>query len=176
MAIVIRPARLGDCDALAEVHTLGWQRGLLGVVSADYLRSLDVATSAAMWKSRLADPDPATRTLVADIDGDVVGLAGYGRSYDPDLPFTGTVHIGELWLLYVHPDRWRSGIGRLLHDAALVALAAEEFTLARLWVVAGNERAIAFYRRQGWKLEHLTRVMTGGEASWTEHRYRRPLV
>jgi GNAT superfamily N-acetyltransferase len=45
------------------------------------------------------------------------------------------------------------GIGQALHDAAVVALRDAGHARTELWVIAANERARAFYERNGWKLD-----------------------
>ncbi len=171
--MVIRPPVPAEADRIAVVHTRSWQ-ALGGVLDPDYLAGLELAPSVARWRSKLADPDPPTRDLVAVVDGLVVGLASYGRSFDPDAPWTGPSTLGELQQLYVDPKHWSAGIGAALHDAALTALAAGGFTTGRLWVIRGNDRAIGFYRRRGWRPDTLLRHEGEGPTGWTEQRYLLP--
>jgi ribosomal protein S18 acetylase RimI-like enzyme len=49
----------------------------------------------------------------------------------------------ELYAIYVREKWWGSGLGHRLMDVAIGKEAAS------LWVLAGNERAKAFYRKQG---------------------------
>jgi len=58
----------------------------------------------------------------------------------------------ELWALSVHPQ-WRgSGTAQALARAALPT------DSAYLWVLQGNVRAIAFYRRMSFTIDGATRV------------------
>ena len=43
---------------------------------------------------------------------------------------------------------------------AVRLLAADSFTLARLWVLRSNERARRFYERQGWVAEDVAKTRT----------------
>lgn len=155
---------------MAAAHVLGWQAGCAGLLPADYLDSIALSGSEARWRGRLVNPAPATDALVAEVAGAVVGLASYGRSYDPDLPTSGTVDVGELYLLYVHPEHWGTGAGHRLHDAAMAALVDGGFTENRLWVVRGNERAGTFYRRHGWTADGATKTVADGAVRWVEER------
>lgn len=56
----------------------------------------------------------------------------------------------ELWACYVSDTAWGTGVsGRLLG----VALPGSAY----LWVLRGNARAIAFYRKQGFALDGATK-------------------
>ncbi len=59
--------------------------------------------------------------------------------------------VGELYGIYVHPDWWDRGVGRLLIDDVWCRLAAQRFSEPVLWVLMGNERAERFYRIDGWR-------------------------
>lgn len=88
--------------------------------------------------------------------------------------FVGRVHVAERngsavglaatddgWLhgLYVVPAEWGLGAASLLHDRAVVDLAAEGREEARLWVLEENGRARRFYERLGWVGNSDTRVV-----------------
>jgi ribosomal protein S18 acetylase RimI-like enzyme len=51
--------------------------------------------------------------------------------------------------LYALPRVWGMGAGAALLRAALVDLAAAGHDACALWVLAGNARGLAFYRRAG---------------------------
>jgi Acetyltransferase (GNAT) family len=53
-------------------------------------------------------------------------------------------------MLFVHPDSWRRGIGRSLHDLAVAEMSAHGYRRARLWTPTEAGGARAFYRRAGW--------------------------
>lgn len=56
---------------------------------------------------------------------------------------------GTLYHFHVDPDRWRAGIGTALHAACVEAWRNAPVTVARLEVFEPNQRARAFYARQG---------------------------
>lgn len=58
--------------------------------------------------------------------------------------------VAYLWLLFVHPDRWRRGIALSLHDLAVRTMRARGFRRAELRTPSGAEQARALYERCGW--------------------------
>ncbi len=79
------------------------------------------------------NPDPE-----ASVEDRVIGFSSPGESRDEDAPTPL-----ELYAIYVRADWHGSGLGARLMD---VAIGKEPATL---WVFEANERAKAFYRKQG---------------------------
>jgi len=139
--LTVRQAVPGDAMDVAVVHVRSWQVGYRGLVPDEVLNRMRPEDRVARY-----DFDPergdGVLTLVA-VDGDAVhGFATIGTSR--------TEMIGEVWALYVDPDHWRLGVGRLLIVEARARLVRRGFDQAILWVMAGNERAERFYRADGW--------------------------
>jgi ribosomal protein S18 acetylase RimI-like enzyme len=80
--------------------------------------------------------------LVAEADGELVGVAEVG-AWDGD---------PVIWKLYVRPGHRGRGIGRMLLLSAISEVPREASRVV-LEHFAGNERAGAFYQREGF--EHL---------------------
>jgi GNAT superfamily N-acetyltransferase len=132
------------------VQTLGWRQGFAGLLPADYLAGRVI--EPAVWTDRLGDPPPRVNLFVAVDDATIVGFALTGPATDQADP--QTTDLGQLFAIYLLDQFWGSGAGYRLHRASLDALVDNGFTSAVLWVLKGNERAIAFYRRQGWVDDH----------------------
>jgi GNAT superfamily N-acetyltransferase len=83
-------------------------------------------------------------------DGDagetVLGFATTGPARDDDRE-----GWGELYAMYVDPDSWGTGVGRALMAGARQRLVTIGFSDAVLWALAGNDRALRFYRADGWQ-------------------------
>ena len=138
--MTVRPARLGDEQAIAEVHV----RGLAGRLPRPSPRRVPgqaiIARRIAAWRSVLADPQPpANQAFVLEEDQRVVGFAHVIPSRDND----AGGDVGELTAIYVDPQRWRAGGGRLLLDHAITALRAAGFSVATLWVSRQQRRPAA---------------------------------
>jgi ribosomal protein S18 acetylase RimI-like enzyme len=139
----IRAARLEDAPEIADVEVRSWQQAYRGLLPAAYLDGLFAGTRRVAWERSLRRGSPAI--LVAQGPQGLSGFTAFGRCRDEDA--RPTDH--EIQAMYLVPDSWRQGIGRQLWRAAREAMAAQGATRITLWVNAGNERAIAFYRALG---------------------------
>jgi GNAT superfamily N-acetyltransferase len=164
---VIRRATVDDARAIAEVSVASWLGAYRGLMPDDALDGADVDQREERNRIFLAGGADA---LVAEDDEGVYGFASFGRSRDPD----AGDEVGELYAIYLRPERWGRGLGRELHDAAVEALRAAGFAEATLWVLDSNERARRFYERAGWQADGSVRSDRVGElrALVEEVRYR----
>ena len=178
---VVRDATPADAPEVAAVHVRSWQAAYRGLLPDDFLASLDPVARASRYRLGVDETD-APHTIVAVMGGGVVGFATTGPSRDADAG-----GLGELMALYVDPARWGTGTGRALIAAARDRLARIGFRAAALWVLAGNARAEAFYRRDGWIPDGAERDeelrpgwrslgQAGGSPVLHEIRYRRDLA
>jgi len=111
---------------------------------ADFLASLDVHRREAGWTSIIAD---GTTDVFVAVDGEeVIGWASAGPGRDPI-----AVRPRELEGIYVVASAYGSGAGQQLLDAAVGS------DSAYLWMAENNHRAEAFYRRNGFARDGLTK-------------------
>jgi ribosomal protein S18 acetylase RimI-like enzyme len=143
---VIRDIGAADYDAVAAVHVRTWQRAYAGIVPAAVLDALDPARLAEYRRSMPARPDQ--RTIVAEVDGTIVGFASFGPCRVPGTEDRYDESAGELYAIYVDPAHWDTGVGRQLMDEVITATTGRYREL-RLWVLADNDRARRFYERAG---------------------------
>jgi GNAT superfamily N-acetyltransferase len=135
----VRAAVPGDAEAIAAVHVAAWQEAYAHVFPAEVLAALDPVPRARHWREGIRG---GWTVLVSD---DLSGFVSIGPARDADEP-----ELGELYAIYVTPERWGSGAGRALMAAALDALRGAGFSEAVLWVLEDNPRARRFYERAGW--------------------------
>ncbi|WP_067429469.1 GNAT family N-acetyltransferase [Nocardioides jensenii] len=131
----IRRASAADGPALAALHLDVWDDGYAGLVAQailDARRAEPAADRVRRWQERLA----STETWVAEDGQGLVGFASAGAGRDG-------AGARELMALYVRARVYGTGVGHALMRAALGD------DPAYLWVLAGNERALRFYERQG---------------------------
>ncbi|PAE15960.1 hypothetical protein CHH91_09960 [Virgibacillus sp. 7505] len=84
--------------------------------------------------------------IVALEDGEVLGAIGGGMIGEG---------VGEVFVLYLDPDRRNEGIGTKLLDA-LTKQQKEQFNATEQWVsvAKGNQKGIPFYEARGFVVQH----------------------
>jgi GNAT superfamily N-acetyltransferase len=169
MDVSVRPATVEDAGAIGAVHVRSWQGAYVGLLPQDHLDAMDPVRSAAAWRRWLAAADDRSRTLLAEVGGRVVGFANVRPSRDADAdPAT----VGEVTTIYLLPDSWGTGIGRMLFGATRDALVAAGYRAATLWVLDTNDRARRFYEAAGWRPDGATKVDDSMGLTLAEVRYR----
>jgi len=177
----IRPATVGDAEAIAQVHVESWRVGYRGLLADELLARLSVAERESMWRRRLNGEDERHHDRRVDVavdrDGTIVGFAVTGPSQEQDGPAPS---VGEVYAMYVHPDHWSLGVGQALMRSVIDHLAASGLTAALLWVLASNTRARRFYEGTGWTWDGRTKTKRLGglpdfDSEVEEICYRRQL-
>jgi GNAT superfamily N-acetyltransferase len=127
--IVLRQANSADTAAIAHVWHGAWGDGHIGNVP----EALHPYRTLEHFLTRV--PPRIASTTVATIEGRVLGFV--------------TVHDDELEQIFVAKEARGTGAASKLlrHGEAVIA---KRFQLAWLAVVAGNDRALHFYQREGW--------------------------
>ena len=152
----LRPARAGDAEPIAAIWVPGWREAHEGRVPDALIEHRSPAELRARVPSMI---DGAT---VAIVEGAVAGFV--------------VVRDDEIEQMYVGEGfRGTGAAGRLLaHGESLIA---RHFDRGWLAVVAGNDRAIGFYERQGWRdqgrFDHITWTPDGGTIAVPCRRYEK---
>ena len=145
----IREAEPNDAGAIADIHVRAWQTAYRGQLTDDYLDGLRAEDRLEQHRRTLEEPRPDFRTLVAEDAGRIVGFAVTGTSEDAD----ADERTGEVYAIYLEPDRVGTGVGRGLFERATEDLRSRGFRSVTLWVLETNERARRFYEAAGWRLD-----------------------
>jgi GNAT superfamily N-acetyltransferase len=146
--VVVRDARDDDAEAFVRVYEASWDAGLADLAGARLETLVPFETRLESFRAGLAQAGPDARILVAERDGEIVGIATC-RCADARC---------ELRALYVVPAAWGSGVAVPLMHGALTAMRERGAQGAFLWVVEANGRARRFYEREGWAEDGTTRV------------------
>ncbi|HEY2055678.1 MAG TPA: GNAT family N-acetyltransferase [Solirubrobacterales bacterium] len=170
----LREARRGEELAVADLHVRAWQEAYRGLIPAEFLDALDPRDRAGRYTFEASDPGaPTTVLAVVGEEGTserIAGFVTFGAARDDDAR-----GLGEVYALYVDPDRYRGGVGRLLMAEARRRLHAAGFTDAFLWVLQGNDRAASFYEGEGWEPDGSTREEQPYGVVSNVRRFRRTL-
>ena len=165
-----RRAAPADARAIAEVHIASWQVAYRGFFPDAVLDNLSLADREAMWTSRLT-----TASHGLWVTGDPGRLSGFIStcpSRDADLP---PPEHHEIAALYVHPDAWGAGCGRVLCEAAFAAMRLTPAQTAIVWVLTANTAARRFYERIGFRPDDARKDLTLFNVTLPELRYRQSL-
>jgi GNAT superfamily N-acetyltransferase len=152
MPLTIREAEGKDITPIASIHVRAWQAAYRGQLDDAYLDGLDVDERIPQTRSMLEDAPPEFRTWVAQDGADVIGFAVTGPSQDAD----ADKKTGELYAIYLEPERVGTGVGRSLFEHAVGDLTERGFTEATLWILETNATARRFYEAAGWSLDGTT--------------------
>lgn len=128
---------------------------------ADYERAADsVANTPELVEQWLFGEDAVASALVAEVEGEVVGVAVWYRSYSTWTGVPG-IHLEDL---FVDPGHRGSGFGRRFLEA-LARIAVERGYARFEWVVLDwNTPAIEFYEALGaWPVKQWTTYRVDGE-------------
>jgi GNAT superfamily N-acetyltransferase len=159
---IVRPALPNDLEAIARVHTESSRAAYAGIAPAD---PDGLTRREAAWRDLLGASD--FTPCVAEVDGKIVGVSNVGAGRED-------ATVGELYVLYVLPEHWGTGVGQQLLEHAHATL-AKRFPEAVLTVLAANPRARRFYERNGWTLERVVTEPHFGGVPTEVARYRRRL-
>jgi ribosomal protein S18 acetylase RimI-like enzyme len=143
--VQIRPAVHGDEHGIAAVLIASWGVVYEGIIPGEVIESVG-ARRVDQWRRILAAPPEGTGTFLSEDGAEITGVVMAGAARDPD----AGREVGEIYLVYVHPDHWGEGHGAALMVAAFDHLREQGCTGALLWVHPDNARAISFYERSGW--------------------------
>lgn len=140
----------GDVRGVLRVHQRAWRRAYSDLLPADVIDGLTVQLSDAEATRYLEEVRaPKHAFLVAvDEDGTIRGYAHLRWGPRPK-PFVDPDQAG-LKELYVDPEAWGNGIGTALLNAGIDRL-PQNIQALTLEMLAGNDRADAFYRSRGFE-------------------------
>lgn len=137
----VRPARASDAPAIGRVQAQVFIDTYAAHLPPEVGAAFDPAEFARAWRASLENPPEGVhRALVALAGAQVVGLAAYGPSQDPD---TGQA-CGELTLLAVHPLARRQGHGSRLLNAVVDQLRELGVEEVSAWLPAAAEDTRGF--------------------------------
>jgi GNAT superfamily N-acetyltransferase len=138
--VQIRRAVPADAEALTQLHLDCWHEAYTGLMPQTILDALDDDLPARVERWRKAIPNG--HTSVAEHDAALIGFvnAASPGTESPELEI-------QVFALYVRAAWWGAGVGHALFEEAV------GHRSAILWVLEGNDRAIRFYERQGFRFD-----------------------
>ena len=174
MSIRVRHATVGDVPTIAKIHVRAWQTAYRGIMTDDFLDSLTAEQRIPTWTRFLEDVGSQMTVLVATEAGTstILGFCSVCPRRDDAAAATD----GELYTIYVDPDRQGTGIGRALIAAGETSLREAGFTAATLWMLKDNTPSRAFYERCGWRADGGACTQRYGDLDIAECRLAKSLL
>lgn len=164
----VRRPTADDAVAIATISVRGWQHAYTGLMPQELLDSLEVGPRVERLHDRFREGTSAAGYVVTDDSDAVAGFCWFGDYRpDDDLPAPGT-GWGEIYAIYVDPDRMGTGAGAALMTAVLADLAPRPVAL---WVLEGNAAARGFYERFGFVPDGAIADFDAGGTPVPEVRY-----
>ncbi len=159
----IRRAGAGDAQALALVGAATFLETFAGILhGADILAHCQRQHAAEVYDQWLADP-VASLWLAETAEG--AAPVGYAVLTSPSLPLPGLdARDLELKRIYLLSRFHGGGLGRALMERAVAQARERGARRLLLGVYAGNQRALAFYARNGFAAVGERRFQVGGNA------------
>ena len=166
-AITLRAATAEDAGAIARIHVETWRAAYRALLPEDEIASITVEQRERFWQGVFSRPG-GWRVHVATDAAGVIGFCSCGPTRDAD---DGQA---EIYALYVRPEKWRHGAGRLLCEQAVSDAAERGHNAMTLWVLKGNAPARGFYERLGFAPDGAERTNTRFlKTPFDEIRYRK---
>lgn len=141
--MIVRKAEAADADAIARIYVESWRDSYAGLIPDHVLIGMSRQRQAEHWRSVIAHRSHAHRVMVAEGEDRVLGFGSCGPARH-----VGLAYRGEVYTLYVDPERREEGIGRSLLGALFGALSHDGMGSALVWVLAENP-ARYFYEALG---------------------------
>ena len=134
-----------DAPEASRMHARTWKVSYRGLVPDKLLDELSPARWENGWRRGFESMDPTRVVHVAEVDGRIVGFAGGGRARDGAPPG----YVGEVYAIYVDPDRQGQGIGKTLLKAAAEGLVERGLVPIVIWTLFDNPASRGFYGSRG---------------------------
>lgn len=143
---VVRGADAEDAPAIGLAQYDSWVETYDPIVTPDFWKRVTPELCIRTWEQWLAD---GLQASVGVVDDQIVGHA-FTR---PARTYSGYEPVRDLEVasVYVLAEHHGSGLGQALLDSIVTSDQP-----AQLWVALGNDRAIRFYERNGFRADGAT--------------------
>ncbi len=138
---VIRKAIVQDAQEIARIHVASWKTTYPGIVPQSYIDSLDAASLAGSWQTRLEKAE--MHIFVAENEGGLCGFVSGGPLREPIQAFDA-----EIYAIYLLHAAQGQGAGKLLMQRLAETLRMDGHLQAAVWILAENPSR-GFYEHLG---------------------------
>ena len=163
MKIEIKKPDIQNAGEIIKVNKDTWKTSYRGIVSDDYLDSLNSLDEKRIERCmrQIQDNNPY---LIALVNGEIVGMLLYGKSRDDKYKKSGEINA-----IYVLKEYQGNGIGKKLLLEAVKYLVNENYNSMIIGCLEGST-SNDFYIKMGGKIDYKTEC-TIGEKNYIENIY-----
>jgi ribosomal protein S18 acetylase RimI-like enzyme len=152
----IRIARPEDARAIARIEVETWRSTYAGMLPDRVLVNMSERRQTASWASFLRHR-PEDVAVATSANGAIQGFGNCGTQRDSTIRFAG-----EVYTLYVAPDRQSQGLGRSILMSLFQRLVDTGHATALVWVVRANPARYFYERLGGQQIMHRP-IPVGGQ-------------
>jgi ribosomal protein S18 acetylase RimI-like enzyme len=135
----------------------------------DFLDNIDVSEREKRWAEGFEKYPEQVNLVAVDENGNVLGFVSgnENREDNPEID-------GELWAIYIHPEKTHLGIGTKLFNVFKEKLISKDMKTMNVWVLGSNTKACKFYEKMGGVLSNKTKIETiaGVELPHVSYEYK----
>jgi ribosomal protein S18 acetylase RimI-like enzyme len=139
--IFIREARAEDLAPIAALRIDNWQTTYKGLLPQLFLEGLNCEKETQYWVNFSQTKNHSVFVAI-DEHENLLGYVGIK-------PFDESYTIGEIYALHTASAFRGTGAGKALIHHAATQFKTKEINEMRLWVVKGNDKAVAIYEHLG---------------------------
>ena len=138
-----------EINGMGFVLCQSWHETYTGLIDQEYLNQITVEKGVKIAAAQ------KNHAMIALVDNQVIGLVGYGPYRDED-----NLKVGEIYAIYVLAQYQGEKVGYHLMNAAVEQLS--NYQKIVLWVLQGNDRAIRFYEKYGFRFDGMEKKILMG--------------
>lgn len=139
---MIRKAIIEDAFDIAKISKDSWQITYKGIMPDEFLNSLEILKIAKQKEELLKNPE--INTYVYE-ENEILGFVTFSESEE-------NKNIGEIYAIYLKPNKKRMGIGSKLFNYAKGVLKEKGYKQMIIWCAKENKPSIKFYEKMGGKI------------------------
>ena len=146
----LRRAGVDDAPALARTTQIGFESYRAWTPRG--WRPPDHRLELRGIRERLRRDDAWCLIAVAP-GGEPAGHVAFLAATEREPPRAAIPGRAHLWMLFLRPPWWGTGLATRLHGLALAEAARRGYETMQLYTPTGQARARAFYEREGWTVD-----------------------
>jgi len=143
LALSVRVARPKDAAEVARIYIESWHDTYPAVLSRAMLCAMTPKGQSARWLAAIRAQKRENVLVAEDPKAGIVAMTSLGPARDRSFGYDG-----EVYTLYVDPNHYGKGAGRMLLNGAFAILRARGFSSCVIWAHARNN-ARFFYETMG---------------------------